>query len=430
MVYWAPFLHFYQPPTQFHAILQKICRESYRPLVKLFASETQARVTVNICGVLTQMLNDHGGKDIIDGMARLAGKGRLEFVESAKYHPILTLIPPDEIRRQIEHNNITNTFFFKKAYKPKGFFSPEMCYSDDLAGILSDMNYKWLLIAGLACRAAWPLDVIYKIQRGKKGIAVFNRDDVLSNKISFHGLDSKGFISELLALRGKHEDIYVITAMDAETFGHHIQHWEKLFLGEVYTALERGVRARAWLRQKTDLAREHRDIFLSKHIKDIRVVTISELLEKFPVKEAETPLPSSWSSSKEDIQRGNYYPLWNDNANPIHKLQWEHADICFDLVSQASAVNKGSDEARRFADISRLLIDRAIHSCQFWWANKGRMWDINMVNKGLMLQEEVVFNAYKAISLSSAGDDVKKGNFGKVVKARELANKIRDLLIL
>ena len=35
MVYWAPILHLYQPPTQFPAVLKRICDESYRPLIAL-----------------------------------------------------------------------------------------------------------------------------------------------------------------------------------------------------------------------------------------------------------------------------------------------------------------------------------------------------------------------------------------------------------
>lgn len=54
MVIWAPVLHFYQPPTQFPAVLKKICRESYRPLIDLLGEFEQARATVNINGSLTE----------------------------------------------------------------------------------------------------------------------------------------------------------------------------------------------------------------------------------------------------------------------------------------------------------------------------------------------------------------------------------------
>lgn len=66
MIYWAPVFHFYQPPTQFPAVLKKICQESYRPLIDLFGEFDRARATVNINGALTEMLADCGHEDVLD----------------------------------------------------------------------------------------------------------------------------------------------------------------------------------------------------------------------------------------------------------------------------------------------------------------------------------------------------------------------------
>ena len=68
MIYWAQLFHFYQPPTQLPPVLDKICNESYRPLLEVFRQYPGARVTVNINGVLTEMLRDCGHQDVIDGL--------------------------------------------------------------------------------------------------------------------------------------------------------------------------------------------------------------------------------------------------------------------------------------------------------------------------------------------------------------------------
>lgn len=52
MIDWAPVFHLYQPPTQFPAVLKKICQESYRPLIDLLGEFDRARATVNINGAL------------------------------------------------------------------------------------------------------------------------------------------------------------------------------------------------------------------------------------------------------------------------------------------------------------------------------------------------------------------------------------------
>ena len=88
MIYWAQLLHFYQPPTQIPEVLRKICDESYRPLINVFKKYPHARVTVNINGVLTEMLYQCGHSDIIDGLNELADRGQIEFTGSGKYHPI------------------------------------------------------------------------------------------------------------------------------------------------------------------------------------------------------------------------------------------------------------------------------------------------------------------------------------------------------
>lgn len=432
MIYWAPFLHFYQPPIQFPRVLKRICNESYRPLVKMFLKHKKAKVTINICGVLTELLDSHGAEDIINDIGKLALSGQLEFVDSGKYHPIFPLIPQREIQRQLKLNHKANKAFFGKVYKPKGVFPPEMGYSEDTAKVIKALGYKWILLAGVACSDAWPFDFIPEVSFNGSSILVFYRDDILSNKISFQNLDSASFIKELAKLAENKEDSYLITAMDAETFGHHIQNWEEIFLAEAYKTISKikDMHQHSSVKQRRNLAQTHKNIFFGlKEIPQIEVVTISELLYKFSKKKAIAPKPSSWSTTKDDICKGDYYPLWKGVGNRIHDLQWEHINICFSLTEQALSL-QDNKEANRFGLIARGLLDRAIYSCQFWWANKNRgTWDINLINKGLLLQEEVVLNAYKAISISALDKAAKKNFYSKVVTCREVAVKIRDLLL-
>jgi alpha-amylase/alpha-mannosidase (GH57 family) len=429
MIYWAPFLHLYQPPTQFHAVLKKICRESYRPLLDVFEANPKAKVTVNICGVLTESLMDHGASDVVERMKKLAERGQLEFVGTSKYHAILPLIPPQEALRQIELNQKTNAYFFKKSFSPKGFFPPEMCYSKDILGPINKTGHKWILISGVACQDEWPMDKIYQIKSGNSSISVFFRDDILSNKISFHSIDGKGFLEHLKGVFSAKKDAYVITAMDGETFGHHIQNWEKLFLAKVYDVLTSEENIGKDIKQRVDLAKSFKDFLSGDMAGKIKVVTISELLDIFPKGKFIEPRPSSWSSSIEDIEYHNYYPLWLGNDNEVHGLQWELVKICIEMVYKAQEVATNSD-AKNFANISRMLLDRALHSCQFWWASRRPMWDINLVNKGILMQDEVLLNAYKAIKFSPCNEDIKREYYHKIVASRDLINKIRDWLFV
>jgi len=413
-------------------VLRKICEESYRPLVKLFDDLPHAKVTVNINGALTELLDDHGMSDVIAGLRDLCEKERLEFTGSAKYHAILPLIGQEETLRQIVLNNQTNRQFFGDCYAPRGFFPPEMAYSRDIVKPVLEAGFKWIIMSGVACPVTWPNNIVHGISAGRQKLVAFFRDDILSNKISFHHLDANGFLEQLRQLQGDHKDIYVITAMDAETFGHHIKNWEKLFLGEVYEALEPMELAGKGGRQLQRIVDTQKEIFgaAGKNGRtDIEVVTISELMDIFPPGQSIEPRASSWSTSLDDIKDDNPYPLWNGKDNALHKLQWRHLKIAMDMTYMALKVS-GGEPVKTHADLARSLLDKAMQSDQFWWASRRPMWDINLVHQGLLIQREVILNAYKAIKMSDLDEDEKMEYYYRVVAGRDIRSKITDQLLL
>jgi alpha-amylase/alpha-mannosidase (GH57 family) len=427
MIYWAPLFHFYQPPTQTPAILMKVSNESYRPILDVFEEFPDAKATFNINGCLTEMLALYGYTDIVERMGKLAQRGQVDFTGSGKYHPILPLIPREEAERQIRLNYNINKQYLGDDYHPRGFFPPEMCYSSDIVKTVVDSRHNWIILSGIACPVEWPMDVIHTIDNPDGNIAVIFRDDILSNKISFKDLDGKGFIEHLKQLRKTEGDVYVVTAMDAETFGHHIRHWDKLFLAQVYETLTPAADHPNVMREQKPLADQHRKLLEYSGAEDIKTVTIGQLLEIFPKGQKIIPKPSSWSTSADDIKMQNYYPLWKDKNNPVHMMQWEHLDLTIDIAHKAveAADNPASLE---YATIARNTLDMALHSCQFWWASKKPMWNINMIYKGLTMQREVMLNAYKSISESNSKPELKKECYYRVVAGRHIFDQITDYL--
>jgi len=439
MIYWAPLLHFYQPPTQVHWVLKKVCQESYRPLVKLFQELPYAKVTVNINGVLTEMLDDHGMSDVITGLRKLGEKGQIEFTGSGRYHPILPLIPREEMFRQIVQNHQINSRFFGSAYTHHGFFPPEMCYSRDIVKPVLDTDHQWMILSGVACPVDWPMDIIHEIEYQGERLAVFFRDDVLSNRVSFRQTDATTFIKDLKGLKGNKQDIYIITAMDAETFGHHIPRWEEIFLAEVYETLQnterpakenKGSPKHRDLMQPLPTAEQHSDLLRTVEAEEtIKVVTICELLDLFPRGQRVDPQPSSWSTTKDDLKVANPYPLWKAQGNTIHQFQWQTVKIAIEITHKAMGVAT-TEDSRRYAEIARGVLDSALHSDQFWWASRAPHWDVNLVNRGLMELREVILNAYKAIKLSPMSEEEKTEYYYRVIASREIRNKITDQLFL
>jgi hypothetical protein len=87
-------------------------------------------------------------------------------------------------------------------------------------------------------------------------------------------------------------------------------------------------------------------------------------------------------------------------------------------------------ECRFFAQISRGLLDQALHSDQFWWASRRPMWDMNLVHLGLINQTRTIVNAYRAINKSKVDDKTKTDYYHKVVASADLHDKIVDRLFV
>ncbi|MGH2633170.1 MAG: hypothetical protein ACRDG3_07155, partial [Tepidiformaceae bacterium] len=366
MTAWAQLLHFYQPPTQTHDVLRRVADESYRPLIRVIREHENARLAVNINGVLTELLLDHGLGDVVDGLRELAERGRVEFTGSGKFHPILPLIPEAHRRRSISENASTNRTAFGAAWQPRGFFTPELCYSPDILPAIAGAGHEWLVLSAIACPAPWTTDSVYRVHSGGRDLAVLFRDDGRSNSISFRRTDAASFVNELASLDDGH-DRYVMTAMDAETYGHHLRRWESEFLGAAFAAAASTQGA-------------------------VELVLPSDLLERFPMGPVIEPLPSSWSTGPGDIVDGVPYPLWSSPGNLVHALQWEIVGHCLALTD-ASAAHADTEASRRACTIAAERLQPALHSCQFWWASRRPMWDVPMIHRGLQLLMEVALFA-------------------------------------
>ena len=65
-MYWANFLHIYQPPTQKKYWINKIAAESYQKITEGLLKNPNAKVTLNINAILTEHLLDNGWDSIIN----------------------------------------------------------------------------------------------------------------------------------------------------------------------------------------------------------------------------------------------------------------------------------------------------------------------------------------------------------------------------
>jgi len=341
---WANFLHFYQPANQQEDILQAVVAQSYRPIFVGLKNNRRARLTININGALLELFDKFGHRDLIDAIKKMLADEKLELTGSAKYHAFLPFLEKDEIVRQIRLNDETLKFFIGRACKPKGFFPPEMGYKKELAPIIEELGFKWVILDEIAlCGETEKIDYskIYKIKN--TGLLVFFRQRRLSNLIMSAVVRSPRTLKQALK-----EDIdgkkYIITAMDGETFGHHRPGLEKMLL----------------------------EIFASPWLKFIK---ISELPDFFKQTAEVEPIKSTWASSPQDVKNNIQFLSWSDPENIIHKWQW----ALFEMVLNEIHLMDKNNPA--YATV-RALMDTAMASDHFWWASAKPWWSLEMIEDG------------------------------------------------
>ena len=369
-MYWANFFHIYQPPIQTKSILDRVVKESYRRILAELKKAPSAKLTLNMPSCLTELLDQYGFEDVIRDIGELLERGQIELTGTAKYHPLLPRIPKEEVIRQIELDRETNRRYFGKHYNPKGFFPPEAAYNREVAEVVARLGFEWILAEELSHSGRFGVvkyDRTYEVEG--LNLKIFFRERDASFKILSGQLGTIKLFEDYLTDR-LDKNLYMLTAMDGETFGHHRPGMEKL-LFEIYKSSK------------------------------VPTVTISELQKLFPQTETVKTVPSTWALMEKDIEKNAPFSRWDDPDNEIHKLQWELTNLAIRSVGNSASLK------------ARHLLDRSLHSDQYWWASAKPWWSVEMIERGANELEDTVL-------ASDASEEDKK-------KARELYYRIITL---
>ena len=344
-MYWGNFLHLYQPPTQKKNWVNRIAREAYRPIVSGLLERPSVKITFNINGVLLELLQQHGDGDIIKIIGQLLERGQIELTGSAKYHPLLPFLPDHEIKRQIELNEETLRHYFGQHWKKSGFFPPEMGFDLRVAQIVKDMGYQWIIADELSypgVRESIDYSKRYTIS-GLGDFGIYFRERKMSWYILSGQIGTGNLMVQSLGSRLTSGE-YLLTAMDGETFGHHRPGLEQL-LFEISTN------------------------------EKLETVLISDLAGLFANTRAVEPLPSTWALMEKDLEEKKPFSRWKDPDNEIQGYQWELTQMAIDLIAEADTSDPNFSTART-------VVDRALHSDQYWWASARPWWSIEMIERG------------------------------------------------
>lgn len=336
---WAPIFHLYQPPHWDAVMIEKIARESYRPLLQILKSHPNVKCSVNVTGSLTEQLFHLGMVDILHDLRTLANLGQIEFLGTAMYHPILAKLPDHEIVRQIELNVHMNRRVFGKAYDPRGFWIPELCYSARVARIIRDFGFHWIVLDPVCLTAPLPSAPARTMMKGV-GLDALFRNRIVSDAFFAPTVKCAKDFFDILAANHDAARYPLVTAMDGENIGHHRPELVAIFTEIVETAT-------------VTFATGSECIRAARRVEEIEVRA------------------GSWASRPEQVDRGVPYILWDDPENPIHALQWKLVSVVH------TAVETLHDDPNY--DHARSALDECLVSDQFWWASAKPWWSADVV---------------------------------------------------
>jgi len=342
-MYWANFLHIYQPPKQEKEIIDKVLKESYDKILLVLENNPKIKISLNINGSLTEQLGRLGYNSFLKRLSKLAEQGQVEFSGSACYHPILPLLPREEIKRQIKLNEEINKKYFGRAWQPKGFFLPEMAVNEKVLRIVKEMGYEYVVLDEIGFNGKLNRVDFKKRYYTKDGLVVVFRNRKISLLFFSSWTDNKQKIFYQLENSLKSQD-FLVTAFDGENLGHHQKH----------------------------LIQVWEDVLKSKKIK---AINYSEYISQLSKKEKVAPLDCSWATEEKDMEENIPYPLWNHPNNKIHQVQWEIFNF---FIKKINFLNNLPNYQK-----VRKLLDQALHSDQFWWASRNPWWSKTMIKKGL-----------------------------------------------
>ncbi|MEK7158545.1 MAG: hypothetical protein AAB733_03170 [Patescibacteria group bacterium] len=317
---WINFLHLYQPPGQPRGFIRRVTQESYRWILQELQRVPNARMTINLTGSLTEQLIKFKQDDILKGFKRLVEREQIELTGTAMYHPILPLLPPEEVLRQIQLNDALHRTVFGRAWKPKGFYLPEMAYSRSVASLLSTLKVQWIILDEIAFPDGVPdPNIQYRI-RGLPLQVVFRHRMLSSDyvpRVLLDLLDAPNGLTNL------------ITATDGEMYGHHHK----------------------------DTSRHFEQTLADKRL---ALQTISSYLQTRSSQKVVTPRASSWVSTTPYLRKNIPYQFWDNPQNPIHQHTWLLTQLAIRAIKHHRK-DPGWESARHH-------LDQGLASCTFWWS--------------------------------------------------------------
>ncbi|MYC88482.1 MAG: DUF1925 domain-containing protein [Gemmatimonadales bacterium] len=239
-------IHLHQPVGNFDHVFEDHLTGVYRPLLDAIHRHGAYPVSLHLSGPLLDWIEDHA-PDFLDDLGARAAEGRIEFLASGRYEPILAALSPADRVEQVEWMRADLRRRF--GVEATGLWLTERVWEPDLAADLARAGVEYTLLDDrhfLACGLERDeLDGVFTTESGGERLRLLPIDERLRYLIPFRPVEE---IGDFLARRRRAGQRHIVLGDDGEKFGGwpdtrewvYGGGWLEAFLESLNTARARG----------------------------------------------------------------------------------------------------------------------------------------------------------------------------------------------
>jgi len=211
-------IHFHQPIGNFGFVIDKITDKCYEPFLDAISGFPDIKFNLHYSGSLLEWFKRYR-PPIMDKIKYLSAKGQVELIGGGFYEPMLSALPPEDAKGQIDmlSDFIKREFDFKVS----GCWLAERVWQQHLAEVFSEAGIRYLMLddihlkfAGLKRRDIYGY---YITEENTKTVSVFGADKSLRYSIPFMPVEKT--INYLRKIKEDYNARVVLYGDDGEKFG-------------------------------------------------------------------------------------------------------------------------------------------------------------------------------------------------------------------
>ncbi|RKZ34520.1 hypothetical protein DRQ33_01955 [bacterium] len=135
--------HIHQPVGNFESVFEYATRVAYNPLINALNKHPKIPFAIHISGPVWEYFEDKH-PDIFESIAAMIQRGQCELMSGGFYEPILSVIPPQDAKGQLEM--MSDYIYEKFGVIPTGIWLAERIWEPHLPTILKQADIKYLAV--------------------------------------------------------------------------------------------------------------------------------------------------------------------------------------------------------------------------------------------------------------------------------------------